>query len=289
MAAAAYAARSGPAAVPSLGVNHDPDFPGPRLICSTAAFFARPLAVAFGRIAEAGFAGVEVMVTRDPETQEGHRLRELAAEHDLEIRAIHAPFLLMTRKVWGTDPIGKIYRSIELAEQVGAPLVTVHPPYRWQVAYRRWLEDRLPELSLHTGVVVAVENMFPIGLRGRGGLSLHAKHELEDLEQFPNVVLDTSHAAVSGLDLLETFDRLAHRIAHVHLSNNAGRGWDSHLPLHQGVLPIESFLDRLATEGFAGSISLELDLRPYLDDEEALREVLVGNRELCEASLALPA
>jgi len=90
------------------------------LICSTAAFFGRPLGDAFGHIAEAGFVGVEVMVTRDPATQRARVLRELSRQHGLAIRAIHAPFLLMTRTVWGTDPIGKMVRvGAERFEVVG--------------------------------------------------------------------------------------------------------------------------------------------------------------------------
>ena len=91
----------------------------PSLLCSTAAFFARPLREGFRFISQAGFGSVEVMVTKDPATQEAHLIRELSEEHHLAVRAIHAPFLLMTRKVWGTDPVEKIYRSIELAEAVG--------------------------------------------------------------------------------------------------------------------------------------------------------------------------
>jgi sugar phosphate isomerase/epimerase len=237
---------------------------------------------------DAGFDGVEVMVTRDPATQDAGRLRELAEEHGLVIQAIHAPFLLMTRKVWGTDPVGKIDRAIELAENVGTPLVVVHPPYRWQAGYRRWLDERLPELSDHTGVKVAVENMFPVRLRGERGVTFHAKQQLKDLESFPHVVLDTSHAAVSGLDLMESFRRLRHRLAHVHLSNNACRGWDSHLPVDQGVLPLAEFLELLGAEGFTGTVSLELDLRRYVEDGTA-HDVLVGNREFCRARLPLPA
>lgn len=264
----------------------DTCFPVPNLTCSTGAFLARPPQESFASIARAGFPGVEVMVTSDPATQDGRSLRDLAGEHGLEMRAIHAPFLVMTRKVWGTDPIGKIYRSIELAEEVGAPIVVVHPPYHWQIAYRRWLDDRLPHLSEHTHVRVAVENMFPVRLRGRGGIGLHTRHELEDLERFPDVVLDTSHAAVARLDPIETYRRLKHRVAHVHLSNNAGRGWDSHLPVEQGILPIGEFLDVLAADGFTGTVSLELDLRPYLGDGDRLHRLLVRQREFCEAHLA---
>ncbi len=259
------------------------------LLCSTAAFFARPVREAFRHIAGAGFSAVEVMVTRDPATQEAHLLSELAGAFDLRIEAIHAPFLLMTRKVWGTEPVGKIYRAIELAENVGATLVVIHPPFRWQTSYRGWVDERLPELSAHTGVAVAMENMFPLRLRGERGVRFHAQHGLEDLERFPKVVLDTSHAAVAGLDPEYAVRRLGTRLAHVHLSNNAGKGWDSHLPVDQGVLDIEGLLDLLAERRFAGSVSLELDLRQYLDDAAALHDVLVGNREFCEERLLLPA
>jgi len=266
-------------------VENEPHPQGPILICSTAAFFNRPLGQAFGHIAEAGFTGVEVMVTRDPATQKAHVLRELSREHGLAIRAIHAPFLLVTRKVWGSDPIGKIDRSIELARETGAPLVVVHPPYRWQAEYRRWVDERLPDLARQTGTLVGMENMFPVRLRRGRGVRLHARQSIHDLDPYPHVVLDTSHAAVAGLDAFEAVRRLGDRLVHVHLSNNAGRGWDSHLPLDQGVLPILEFLDLLATEGFSGSVSLELDLRRYMEDDDALRRVLASNLAICRERL----
>jgi len=261
---------------------------GPILICSTAGFFSRPLGEAFGHIADAGFGGVEVMVTRDPATQQAHVLRELSRKHGLAIRAIHAPFLLMTRKVWGSDPIGKIDRSVELARETGASLVVVHPPYRWQAEYRRWVDERLPDLARETGTRVGMENMYPVRLRGGRGVRLHARQSIHDLDPYPHVVLDTSHAAVAGLDPFEAVRRLGDRLVHVHLSNNAGRGWDSHLPLDQGVLSIPEFLDLLGTEGFSGNVSLELDLRRYMEDDAALRRVLVSNLAICRERLPQP-
>jgi sugar phosphate isomerase/epimerase len=259
----------------------------PRLVCSTASVFSIPVRDVFPLLAETGFDGVEIMVTKDPATQDGHQLRDLAETHGVTIDAIHAPFLLMWRKVWGTDPIGKIYRAIELAEEVGAPLVVVHPPYRWQSGYRHWLDEQLPNLETATGVRVAMENMFPVRVRGRKVATFHASQGIEDLQGFPDVVLDTSHAAVSGLDLFEALERLRDRLRHVHLSNNAGKGWDSHLPVNEGVLPLDRFLDALAHSGFAGSVSLELDLRRFLPDRDVLREVLVSNREFTGSRLGL--
>jgi sugar phosphate isomerase/epimerase len=260
---------------------------GPRIACSTVSLIPTPLDEVFPLLAEAGFGSVEVMVTKDPDTHDARRLLQLAEDYSLAIVAIHAPFLLMTRTVWGTDPVGKIDRALELAESVGAPLVVVHPPYRWQTAYRRWTIEALPAIQERTEVRVAVENMFPVRIRGRRVAAFHSVRTLEDLDAFEHVVLDTSHAAVAGLDLLETLARLRTRLAHVHLSNNAGKGWDSHLPVTEGVLPLESFLDALAGTGFAGSVSLEIDLRRHLGDPEALRRVLAANRAFCADRLPL--
>ena len=71
-------------------------------------------------------------------------MRKLASEHGLEIGAIHAPSLLLTRRIWGTDPIGKIERAAEVAADAGVPTVVTHPPYRWQRAYRQRLHETLP-------------------------------------------------------------------------------------------------------------------------------------------------
>ena len=259
----------------------------PAIVCSTISVFSKPIDEAFDLIAGAGFDGVEIMVTKDPDTRDGRRIRELSEDHRLPVAAIHAPFLLMSRRVWGVDPVGKIDRAVELAREVGAPLVVVHPPYRWQRAYRRWLDDRPPETTDRP--VVAVENMFPLRVRGRAVGTFHAGQSIEDLGLRPRVVLDTSHAAVAGLDLVDVLERLGDRLVHVHLSNNAGTGWDSHLPLDQGVLDLGAFLEALATRGFAGAVSLEIDLRPHLSDDEALRRILVRNRALCAERLGLAA
>lgn len=256
------------------------------LLFSTAAFFQRPLREAFRALADAGYERVEVMVTKDPATQEPHLLRALAEEYELRIEAIHAPFLIITRRVFGTDPVGKIYRTVHLAEEVGAPLVVVHPPFRWQGDYRRWLVERLPDFSDRTGVRIAVENMAPLKLHGERSIRLHADQELAQYERFDHVVLDTSHAAVSGLDLAQAAGQLGERLAHVHLSNNAGKGWDSHLPVDDGVLQIDGFLETLGRNQFRGNVSLELDIRPYLGSDESTREVLIRQREFCEAHMA---
>lgn len=151
--------------------------PAPPLLLSTAPFYRYPLREAFRHAREAGFEAVEVMVTADPVTQDARSLSELAAEFGLAIGALHAPFLLLTRRVWGTDPVGKIYRATQVAEAADIPLVVVHPPYKWQVKYRRWVDASLAEYSARSGITIGVENMFPLRLRGDRSLRFHASQD----------------------------------------------------------------------------------------------------------------
>jgi sugar phosphate isomerase/epimerase len=257
----------------------------PRLLLSTAPFYRYPLREAFRHAREAGFEAVEVMVTTDPATQDARSLSELADEFGLRIGALHAPFLLLFRRVWGADPVGKIYRGTQVAESAGIPLIVVHPPYKWQVRFRQWVDTSLAEYSARVGITIGVENMFPLKLRGDRGLRFHASQDFEDLDRYPQLVLDTSHLAVAGYDIVEAYRRYRMKVVHFHVSNNAGRGWDSHLPVDEGILPLADLLDEVAADGFGGTMALELDLRSYLGDDEAVREVLVRNREFCERRL----
>ena len=226
---------------------------------------------------------MEVMVTKDPESQDPDRIRRARTEHGLAIGAIHAPSLLLTRKIWGTDPIAKIDRSVEVAQRAEIPLVVMHPPYRWQRGYRRWLDEQLPGIEARTGVTVAIENMFPVRVAGRD-VTFHANQDLDELEGLPHLVLDTSHAAVARHDLIDVRRRFGDRLRHVHLSDNAGKGWDSHLPPGEGVLDTDAFLDDLVAR-LPGAVTLEVDLRRHLTDADRLHGVMVEMRERCEARL----
>src|SRR2546426_6414687 len=109
-----------------------------RIQCSTGPFWAYELEVAMDSLAEAGFREIELMITRDPRTQEPEAPLELATERGLQIESVHGPFLLITKTVWGLDPIAKIRRGVEFCRAVGANTYIVHPPYLWERRYARW-------------------------------------------------------------------------------------------------------------------------------------------------------
>jgi hypothetical protein len=71
-------------------------------------------------------------------------------------------------------------------------------------------------------------------------------------------------------------------VVHLHVSNNLGNGKDSHAPLDTGILPIDRFLAHVGRSGYSGTITLELDIRPYADDREELVRFLSGERQRAE-------
>lgn len=255
------------------------------VLASTGPFYMYSMEETFEVLAEAGFDGVELMITQDRLSQDPHRLAALAARYELPVPAIHGPFLLATWLVWGTDPRGKIERCLRYCETSGASTVVIHPPYRWQARYAAWLEERIATARQDTGITIAVENMFPVWAGGRP-LPFQSGIELAELERWPYVTLDLSHLAVAGIDLLEAQERLGDRVVHVHASNNAGRGRDTHAPLDQGVLPVREFLERLGQTRFAGAVTLELDIRPWWEDRAGLVGMLRDNLQTARKHLA---
>src|SRR5690606_26546911 len=107
----------------------------------------------------------------------------------------------------------------------------------------------------------AMENLYPLG-----GRNFSLAVTPEEMLRYDHVVFDTSHFAVSGVDLVAAWERLHDRVVHVHLSDNLGVGRDSHAPLGTGVLPLRRFLARVAESGWSGTVTLEIDVRSYLDD-----------------------
>jgi sugar phosphate isomerase/epimerase len=255
------------------------------VLASTGPFFTYPLEDTFAVIAEAGFDGAEVMVTTDRRTQDAATLTALSRRHGMPLPVIHGPFLLLTRTVFGTDLRAKVARTLALAEGIGATTVVTHAPYRWETEYIRWLPAEVSRVRAERGITVTVENMYPVRVRSLE-LGLHAGLDLEELRRFGHLTLDTSHLAVAGLDLLPSYQAVADQVAHVHASNNAGTGRDTHAPLNDGVLPVCELLEELTASGYAGDVTLELNLRSLHEDRRRLVEVLRENVELARSHLA---
>ncbi len=257
----------------------------PPVLAATGPFFMFSLEETFELIADAGFDGAELMVTQDRLSQDPYRLAALAGRYGLSVPAVHGPFLVATWLVWGTDPKGKIERCVRFAEAAKVSTVVIHPPYRWQNGYADRLAGEMLRIREETGVTIAVENMFPVAAGGHL-LRFHTGIDAAELARWPYLALDTSHLAVAGLDLMATWDQLADRVVHLHVSNNEGRGRDTHGMVDRGVLPVPAFLERIGADGGQAGVTLELDIRQWADDRVALLDVLRDNLEAARQHLA---
>jgi sugar phosphate isomerase/epimerase len=108
---------------------------------STASVYPETTANGFELASRLGYDAVEVMVGIDPISQETDAVRHLSEYHEIPVCAVHAPCLLITQRVWGVEPWGKLEKSAEMARAVGADVVVVHPPFRWQRDYARGFVD----------------------------------------------------------------------------------------------------------------------------------------------------
>ena len=245
-----------------------------RIGMSTTCVYPLPLEDAFRLAHQAGFDGVEVMVTRDEATQDASTLRALSARYSLPIFSVHAPVLLLTHFVWGRDPRVKLERSAALAAEVGASTVVVHPPFRWQAGYAEDFLDIVRALGHQTGIEIAVENMFPWKIGGRGVKAYSPGWDTTRMD-CDAVTLDFSHCALSGHDSLAMATALGDRLRHVHLCDGSGsldegRVFDEHLLPRQGSEPVAEVLRLLAAGDWTGQIVAEVNTRSARSERERL-------------------
>jgi sugar phosphate isomerase/epimerase len=225
---------------------------------STTSVFPERTPDAFETAARLGYDGVEVMVTADPVSQDPDVLRRLSEYHAMPILAVHAPCLLVTQWVWGRDPWGKLHRAREVAAELGAKVVVVHPPFRWQRDYARDFEAGLARLGEESDIVFAVENLYPLRARG-AEVAAYAPHWNPVEIDCPHATLDLSHTAVSDSDALQMADQLGGRLAHVHMADGTKPGLpDEHLVPGRGNQPCAELLERLGSTGYSGTVVLEV-------------------------------
>ncbi len=226
-------------------------------------------AVAFELAGKLGFDGVEVMVWTDPVSQDPYALLRLSQQYSVPILAIHAPCLIITQRVWSTDPWAKLRRAQFAAELLGASTVVVHPPFRWQRDYARGFREGIDRLADETQIRFAVENMFPLRMRGREVSAYQPSWDVAfDGEPYRDYTLDLSHAAVAHSDSTAMLAAMGDRLTHLHLADGTGVAKDEHLVPGRGAQPCAEVLETLAARRWSGTVVIEVNTRRAVDRAE---------------------
>ena len=233
----------------------------PLIGLSTASVYPESTAHAFGWAAQLGYDAVEVMVGIDSLSQQVDAVKKLSDHHQVPICAVHAPCLLFTQRVWGTDPWVKLEKSAEMAAAVGADVVVVHPPFRWQKDYAAGFVEGIASLEARTGIAFAVENMYPWRASSRRGMEMYLPGWDPSSESYANTTIDLSHAAIARSDVIEMADRMGDSLRHVHLTDGTGSAKDEHLVPGRGTQRAADLLATLANQDFRGHIIIEINTR----------------------------
>ncbi|MBV9090065.1 MAG: sugar phosphate isomerase/epimerase [Mycobacteriaceae bacterium] len=260
---------------------------------STASVYPLRTEAAFDYAARLGYDGVELMVWAESVSQDIDAVAKLSRRYGVPVLAVHAPCLLISQRVWGSNPIPKLDRSVRAAEELGAQTVVIHPPFRWQRRYAEGFTEQVARLEDSSDVVVAVENMFPFRadrffggtqasierMRRRGGkpgpaISAFAP-SYDPLDgNHAHYTLDLSHTATAGTDALDMAARMGSGLAHLHLTDGSGASVDEHLIPGRGTQPTVEVCERLASSDFAGHVILEVTTSAARTEDQ--REALLS-------------
>jgi sugar phosphate isomerase/epimerase len=261
--------------------------PTAKVALSSSSVYPETTASGFELARRLGYDGVELMVGIDPVAADINAVEKLRDYHGVPVLAVHAPCLLITQHVWGTDLWAKLERSGEAARRLGADVVVVHPPFRWQRDYARGFVDGIRRLTESTGIAFSVENMYPWRTPA-GELKAYVPGWDPTELDYANLTLDLSHASTAGQQSLDLARSWGSRLRHVHLTDGSGSVKDEHLLPGQGDQQAAALLQHLAATHFAGHVVLEVNLRrseSRASREGALAEALAFTRQ----HLAAPA
>ncbi len=239
----------------------------PLVTLSSASTYPESTSATFEMAARLGYDGVEVMVGIDAVSQDPDAIRRLSDHYQVPVTSIHAPCLLISQRVWGSEPWPKLERARAAADLLGATTVVVHPPFRWQRDYAREFVEGIERMTDETDVRFAVENMFPWRAAGRGFAAYAPGWDIRD-EDYRHTTLDLSHTSVSGTDAMQLARDLDDRLVHLHLADGTGLARDEHLVPGRGDQPCGELLEGLAALGFAGHVVVEISTRKVTSRDE---------------------
>jgi len=243
----------------------------------------------FDFVAESGLNGIEFWVETPhfwlADRPEG-LLQECVRNHpELAPVTVHAPILDLNpcsiNPAVAEASVAYTIEAIELAERIGADIVTVHPGRRTAKRvpsgydyerFERYMAA-MQDAASKKRVKVAIENMEP---KINSLLCTpESAREVLDSEPWLFFTLDMGHAMMrSPAEVTRYLDLCLDRMVNVHVG--AVQNGSAHYPIH-GDHEAAGALEALADRGYRGYLTLELEDRHFdqeLSSEEKVTLVM---------------
>ena len=263
-----------------------------QLAFSTNAYLRFSFAKAVHRLAEIGYAGVEIMADVPHAwpafllAEQKQAIRDALARHQLAISNINA-FMMHAvndprQRYWHPswiEPdanyrairIDHTIRALTLARELGAKCITtepggpLEPGQSWSAALALFVEMLKPVIA-HAekeGVLLLIEP--------EPGLLIETADQFLELMRHidsPAVGLnfDIGHAYCVGDDPATTIPRVAKYIRHFHLEDIAATRVHHHLVPGEGAIDFAATFRAIKGIGYDGWVTIEL--YPYVDDPD---------------------
>lgn len=253
-----------------------------KISLSTSSVNPLNVGVAFETAQLLGYDGIELMVSPSRLTQDLNYVKSLMEDTGIPVTSVHAPTLLLCKFVWGTSPEGKLVRSVDFANKLGANTVVVHPPFKTN-HYAEHFIDVANKLNRNNPTDVAIENMFPWVMKGRE-VEMYGPSWAETCERADNLTFDFSHAALSGMDVMAFFNKYWEKVRVIHFTDGSQRNKtkgdsikDEHMLPGEGDMPLREVYTLLKDKGWKGETILEINTRKHrsiVDKLPALQQSL---------------
>lgn len=241
---------------------------------SNSSVYPESTPYTFELASELGYDGVEVVVGADAPSTDLDQLLRLRDFHQVDVLSVHAPCLVITQRVWGADPLEKLERSAQAAQRLGAQVVVVHPPFRWQRNYAANFAQNIRRIHEQTGIKLAVENMYPWRVPAGNRLGYLPHWDPTD-QDYEHLTLDFSHASTALVKARDYVPAWGDRLAHIHLTDGRGATSDEHLLPGEGDQDSWAVLGEIAERGYDGAVILEVSTRKI--PSRSQREAVLGD------------
>lgn len=232
------------------------------LLLSSASFPRYGLERFFAFAQKAGYNGVEIVIGTNFDTQDPAYLQKLSDEYAMPIRAFSLPDR-------GAEKFTKAFQ--ETVKHFPGASINLSSPEIFSHGYKNWVTKTAPKLAKKYQLNFNLRNSeFKLLL---GFIPLRSENSLYSLRSAGNVSLDLSALWSSNQEIMRAIGFLGSKLKHVYLSNvQRGRPYG---PIDGGVLPLESFLTKLAQMKYNHDMTLRLTPRQLHEgDEERMLEVL---------------
>jgi sugar phosphate isomerase/epimerase len=245
----------------------------------------------FSFVSRAGLDGLEFWLETPHFWLRGLPAEEVIAcrkQHpELPAITVHAPILDLNPCSINPDvaeiSIQYAVRSVAMAEQLGAHILTLHPGRRTAkrppgaadaARFEHYL-SALRKVAGQNSLKICMENMEPAV--NSFLCTPERVRQLLDDEPWLSFTLDTSHAlAKSDKEPLRYIELCHDRLANVHLSRKEGR--TLHLPLDRSPL-MAAIMSSLKDAGYTGPLTLEIDDLNFPDTLSPEEKIAVLSRD----------